>query len=124
MIMASRVLFPQVILPLLAIAGSATAAEKLQPEQMDRVTSGVLASASDANAFFAARAMGEGLTANADAEVGGDFARAQASSASVGADSAAANSSAEVVAMPPPPAIDPLGSAFGRLKARLASLKR
>lgn len=86
----------------LGVVAAASAAEKLNEHWMDRVTAGVVATASAQSATFLARVRAEGMSAEASAGAGNDFARANGSAATVTTVSASASSSAETVGLPPP----------------------
>jgi hypothetical protein len=110
-----RFFFSTVIALPLASLDVATAEDRLTDDQMGRVTAGVLATAVDSNAFFEARAMAEGSLADASAEVGIDFARAQGEAESVGTASVKALSSAETVGTPPRPVNSVVEAPLNRL---------
>ncbi len=82
---------------LMLIAVDRLSAESILTEdQMDRITAGIIVSASDENAFFKAAAAAEGMTAEAFAEVGFDFALANGSGTTIAVESAEASASASV----------------------------
>ncbi len=82
---------------LMLIAVDGVSAELvLTDDQMDQITAGIFVTASDENEFFTAEAFTEGMTAEADAEVGADFGLANGSAETTSALSAEAFSHSNV----------------------------